>query len=292
MPRDGARARRRVPHQNVQSALCLLPHKQILRGHLLRLVLDVDVVLVVGSSPSWLVRGGQKCRREVLVVASGGAGGEEDDAIEAGDGQDVVARVGVPREVRACVGVPVGEQAPRREAARGERLPDDNEAGVVDGRDELTVARDSDAGDGLVVFGGKEVATEFVRERSQVVRVRQLGHERLGVDVELALEASGTQVQVQAAFEALLHELWVGPDMAHDVVALRHERLVVAFALVRQVLFRRAVRFLVARRRELGRREPGRALEGPRLFFVVVPEVVRELEEGPFGVLALAPLLV
>ncbi len=104
---------------------------------------------------------------------------------------------------------------------------------------------------------------ERVRERLQILWLRQLRYERLRVDVDAHLSLSGRQVHVQAALEALLDEVGIGRHNSEGRVLLGDEVDAAVLSLgalpfgelllVEQVLGRRIVGFVVVWQRELWR---------------------------------------
>lgn len=62
-----------------------------------------------------------------------------------------------------------------------------------------------------------------VREGFKLPRPRQAGNQRLGVDVEAALEGARAEIEVQAALEPLLHEPRVGADLSSFWCKIRYK---------------------------------------------------------------------
>lgn len=93
--------------------------------------------------------------------------------------------------------------------------PHTHRAVVAAGGDPLAVRAE---GDGAHAAGvAPEDGLAHGREGPQLLRARQLGQQRAGVDVEPVLADAGRQVQVEAALEALLDELAVGGHLAQGV---------------------------------------------------------------------------
>ena len=76
-----------------------------------------------------------------------------------------------------------------------------------------------------------EACAEGGRERAQLARLRELGDEALGGNVEAALGGARAEVEVEAALEALLDEGRVGGDAPQCAVA-RGEEVRLALARV------------------------------------------------------------